>query len=168
MELLEQTVSTVESLLGHGDRPAPISLPLGAWAVALAGDGLALATGHCVFDSAAKVALGAGLVGTVGAMATGIVERRSEGVSVRDHRTGIAAHVTGATLSTGLLAASFVMRLSAGRPSALARGLALAGGGLALANAILTHRLADHHHPQHGRRRLDPRAPLGLHHPVGF
>ena len=163
MELLKQTAETVEGLLGHGDAPTVVSLPLGAWAVAIASDGLALATGVRVFDSAAKLAIGAGLVGTAGAMATGMWERRSGGVTIGEHKGGIAAHVTGSMLSTGLLAASLVMRTGGGRPSALARGLALAGGGIALANAILTHRLAEH--PQHGRGRFDPHSPLGVDHP---
>jgi uncharacterized membrane protein len=163
MELLEHTAETVERLLGHGDAPTPVSLPLGAWAVALASDGLALATGSGVFDSVARIAIGAGLVGTAGAMATGAWERRSDGVTFAEHKSGVAAHAAGAMLSTGLLAASFVMR-AGGRPSRLARGLALAGGGIALANALLTRRIG--HHDEHGRPRLDPRSPLGIPRPT--
>ena len=168
MELLKQTAETVDHLLGHGDAPAPVSLPMAAWAVAVGGDALALATGHKGFDAAATFATGAGLVASAGSLVTGLVERRSGGVTYRGHESGVAAHVVGALASRGLFAASFLMRLRARsrgeRAPALARGLALAGGGLALAHALLTHRLIEHGHDDgHGRARLDPGSPLGLH-----
>jgi uncharacterized membrane protein len=165
MELLKEAAGTVDRLLGHGDAPAPVSLPLAAWAVALAGDGLALATGSRALDAAARYAIGVGLVGSAGAMLTGSLERRSDGVTASEHPSGVAAHAVGAMAATGLLAASLALRVASAsrreRPSAFARGLALAGGGLALANAILTRRLANED-PQ-GRLRLDPDSPLGLH-----
>jgi uncharacterized membrane protein len=164
MELLKQTAATIDSLLGHGDAPSTVSLPLAAWAVAVGSDGLAMATGHRGFETAAKVALGAGLVGSAGSLITGLVERRSGGVRYRGHEAAVAGHVAGSLALRGLFAASFLLRLRAdsrGEPTpALARGLALAGGVAALGNAVLTHRLIEHE--AHGRARLDPHAPLGL------
>jgi hypothetical protein len=170
MELLKETAATVESLLGHGDAPASVSLPLAAWGAAALGDGLAMATGHPGFETAAKVAIGAGLVSGAGSLITGLVERRAGGVGYRGHEAAVAAHVAGSLAVRGLFAASFLMRLRSGRTSDLARGLALAGAGLALGNAVLTHRLMEQEHPEdeHGRARLDPDAPLGLQRgPVG-
>jgi uncharacterized membrane protein len=166
MELLNQAARQVDRLLGHGDAPARVSLPLAAWAAAVAGDGLGLATGSRGFDMGAGCAIGVGLVGSAGAMLTGFVERQSNGVPASEHPAGIAAHAVGALAVGGLFAASLALRVRSAarheRPSALARSLALAGGGLALANAILIQRL---HEPEHaeGRARLDSSAPLGLH-----
>lgn len=171
MELLDRTAATLDHLLGHGDAPGPVSLPLAAWAVAVAGDGLAAATGARALDRLATVATGAGLVASAGSFVTGLVERRSGGVRYRGHEAGVAAHVVGSLGVRGLFAASFLIRLRAGARGepvpALARGLALAGGGLALANALLTHRLMEHGaepDDAQGRARLDPASPLGLHH----
>ncbi len=169
MELLRQTAAAVESLLGHGDAPTAVSLPLAAWAVAVGSDGLAMATGHRGFERAAEVALGAGLVSSAGSLVTGLIERRSGGVRYRGHEAAVVGHVAGSVALRGLFAASFLLRLRAeargeGTP-ALARGLALAGGALALGNAVLTHRLIEREHPDddtHGRARLDPHSPLGL------
>lgn len=168
MELLKQTYAAVDRLLGHGDAPASVSLPLAAWAVAVAGDGLALATGSKALDGLASYAIGAGLIGSAGAMATGAIERRSDGVSASGHEVPVAAHAVGALAVGGLFAASLALRLRDharhARPSGLARGLALAGGAIALGNALLTRRfLHDAHEHTHGRARLDPDAPLGLH-----
>lgn len=166
MELLKQTAETAEHLLGHGDAPARVSLPLAAWAVAAAGDGLAMATGSRALDGLAAYAIGAGLIGSAGSMVTGMVEGRSGGVSYRGHEAGVAAHVAGSVAVPALFAASLAVRLRddarGTRPSALARGLALAGAGLAMANALLTRRLIEHGGAQ-GRARLDPDSPLGLH-----
>ena len=167
MELLKQTAATVDSLLGHGDHPSTVSLPLAAWAAAVGSDALAMATGHRGFETAAKVALGAGLVSSAGSLLTGLVERRSDGVRYRGHESAVIGHLAGSIALRGLFAASFLLRLRAdsrGEPTlALARALALAGGGLALGNAVLTHRLIEHEHESHGRARLDPHSPLGLH-----
>jgi uncharacterized membrane protein len=166
MELLKQMAKDMERLLGHGDAPACVSLPLAAWAIAVAGDGLGFATGVRGFETGAACAIGVGLLGSAGAMLTGMVEQESEGVPASEHPAGIAAHAVGAAAVSGLFAASLALRVrSAVRgesPSALARGLALAGGGLALANALLTQRLVESDH-QHGRARLDTSAPLGMH-----
>jgi uncharacterized membrane protein len=169
MELLKQTAATVEGLLGHGDAPASLSLPLAAWAVAVGSDGLAMATGHRGFETAAKVALGVGLVSSAGSVITGLIERRSGGVRYRGHEAAVVGHVAGSITLRGLFAASFLLRLradSGGEPTpALARGLALAGGAVALGNAVLTRRLIEQEHEDEaqGRGRLDPHSPLGLH-----
>jgi hypothetical protein len=167
MELLNQAATLVDRLLGHGDDPVPVSLPLASWALAVAGDGLGLATGARSFDLGAGCAIGVGLVGSVGAMLTGMVERQSNGVPASEHPAGVAAHALGALGVAGLFAASLALRVRSAsrheRPSDLARGFALVGGGLALANVLLTHRLIKDEH-SHGRARLDPTAPLGLRH----
>ncbi|HEY2155913.1 MAG TPA: DUF2231 domain-containing protein [Isosphaeraceae bacterium] len=166
MELLKETAATVDSLLGHVDAPASVSLPLAAWAVVVGSDAVAMATGHRGFDRAAEVALGAGLISSAGSIVTGLVERRSDGVGFRGHEAAVAGHVFGSLAARGLFAASFLLRLRAqsrGEPTpALARGLALAGGALALGNAVLTHRLIEHEDDAQGRARLDPHSPLGL------
>ncbi len=128
-----------------------------------------MATGNRGFEAAAEVALGAGLVSSAGSIVTGLIERRSDGVRYRGHEAAVAGHVVGSLAVRGLFAASFLLRLRAHsrgeRTPALARGLALAGGALALGNAVLTHRLIEleHEADAHGRARLDPHSPLGLH-----
>jgi uncharacterized membrane protein len=165
MELLKQTASVVDRLLGHGDAPLSVSLPLAAWGATVATDGLAMVTGQPSFDAASRIAIGVGLVGMAGSMATGALEGRSDGVGIRGHEAVVAGHVAGTLAVGGLFAASLALRIAAhGRgepPSPLARGLAFAGAGIALANAILTRRLADDE--PLGRDRLDPATPLGLH-----
>lgn len=147
MELLKETACTVDRLLGHGDNPVPVSLPLAAWTVAIAGDGLAMATGNRGFEAAARYAIGAGLISSAGSMITGIVERRSGEVTAEEHPAGVTAHAAGALAVGGLFAASLFFRVQSAsrheRPSALARGLALAGGALAMANALLTNRMTE-------------------------
>ena len=164
MDFLKSALGAVARLLGHGDAPLPVSLPLGAWSVATLSDGLALTTGHDIYDAAARYAIGVGLAGTAGAMVTGLIERKSEGVTAERHPAGIAAHATGGLLVGGLYIASLALRVRAHeaghRASPIARGLALAGCGMAVANAVMTHRLANE--PK-GRARLDPASPLGLH-----
>src|SRR4051794_9362499 len=111
MELLEQSVSTLEVLLGHGDAPSRVSLPLAAWAVAVAGDGLALATGSRAFDGLTTCAIGAVLIGTAGSAATGILEGRSGEVRTESHKGPVAAHAAGALAVAGLFGASLAVRL---------------------------------------------------------
>lgn len=164
MELLRNALGFVDRLLGHGDHPLPVSLPLGAWGVAAASDALAVATGAPVYDAAARYAIGVGLAGTAGAMVTGMVERRSGRGDAESSPGKVAAHAAGGLGVAGLFVASLAMRASAHRegetaPKA-ARGLALLGGGIALANAILSQRLA---RSPRGRARLDPATPLGRH-----
>jgi uncharacterized membrane protein len=164
MELLKQTACVVDRLLGHGDSPSPVSLPLAAWGATVAGDGLALATGEPSFEAVSRIAIGLGLVGMAGSMVTGALEGRSDGVGIRGHEAVVAGHVAGTLAVGGLFAASLALRIAAHgrgeRPSTLARGMAFAGAGIALANAILTRRLADE--PQ-GRARLDSASPIGMH-----
>jgi len=161
MDRIQEAAGAVEGLLGHGDAPARVTVPMTAWAVAVVGDALAVTTGQTAFDAASRFAIGAGLLSSVGAAVTGL--RAGKGGA---SAAGVAGHAAGALAVGGLFAASLVLRKGAyvrgERPSALARGLALAGGGLAVAEAILARRLAGEGHA-HGRVRLDPDAPLGLH-----
>src|SRR5947209_1684344 len=101
MELLKETAATIDSLLGHGDAPASVSLQLAGWALAVGSDGLTMAMGHRGFETVAKVALGAGLVGSAGSIVTGLVERRSDGVGYRGHEAAVAGHVAGSLASRG-------------------------------------------------------------------
>jgi hypothetical protein len=169
MELLKETAGVVDRLLGHGDTPLPVSLPLAAWGATVAGDGLAMATGEPGFDAVSRIAIGLGLVGMAGSMVTGALERRSDGVGLRGHEGQVAGHVAGTLAVGGLFAASLALRIAAHgrgeRPSPFARGLAFAGAGIALANALLTRSLADDE--PHGRARLDLAAPLGMHSAMG-
>jgi uncharacterized membrane protein len=164
MELLRNALGLVDRLLGHGDHPLPVSLPLGAWGVAAASDALSVATGVPVYDAAARYAIGVGLAGTAGAMVTGLVERRSGRATAESSPGRVVAHAAGSLGVAGLYAASLAMRVGAHHEGestpTVARGLALLGGGIALANAIFSRRFESQ---PRGRARLDPSAPLGLH-----
>jgi len=150
-------------------------------------DALALATGEDRYDDAARISMGIGLVGAVGAAVTGL---RDYGFIDEDQPSHQVAttHGLGNAVATSLFAASFLLRYrdqKAGqRTGSLARGLALAGGSLALYTAWLGGKLvqeygeavkpvmqqrdeAEHESDDEnarGRERLASDSPLGAHH----
>jgi len=173
-------IDKTEELLGHSPHPAIISLPLGAWAVSNACDGLAMATGDGRYDDAASVSMAIGLIGAAGAVVTGLrdysyipEDRPSHGVAT--------THGLGNAVVATLFTTSYILRSrdrAAGRrPGLLARVLGIAGGTLSLYTAWLGGVLVEEYGESvkpvmegqsdddepHGRERLSSNAPLGYH-----
>ncbi len=184
MDPISLVIDKTEELLGHSPHPAIVAVPLGAWTVSNVCDGLALATGERAYDDAARISMAVGLVGAVGAAVTGLrdysfipKDRPSHGVAT--------THGLGNALATSLMTASFIMRVrdhGAGRQASVgSRLLALGAGGISLYTAWLGGKLVeemgeavkpamermkeDEEDHGQGRERLDPSAPLGVHHP---
>jgi len=179
-------IDKTEEILGHSPHPAIVSLPVGAWAVSNICDALALATGEDRYDDTARISMGIGLVGAVGAAVTGL---RDYGFIDEDRPSHQVAttHALGNALAGSLFAASFLLRhrehQAGHRTSTLARGLALAGGSLAIYTAWLGGKLvqeygeavkpvmeqrdaAEHDlddEDARGRERLASDSPLGAH-----
>jgi uncharacterized membrane protein len=187
---IETLIDKTQDLLGHSPHPAVVALPLGAFAVSNACDGLALLTGEDRYDDAARISMAIGLVGAAASVVTGLrdyakipAERPSHAVATR-HALGNAAVGT-------LFAASYVLRehdhLSGRRAGLASRLMGLLGGGLALYTAWLGGVLVENmgeavepymarlqseeqgrghehgHDDTRGRGRLSPAAPLGPH-----
>lgn len=116
--------------LGHPLHPALTDIPLGAWTTAAACD-LITATGKRDLDSAADAALTVGIVGAVGAAATGVADWAD--VSGAQRRIGLA--------HAGFNAAGLVLQVGSllGRRRGMrgAKILSALGFGLALAGAYL-------------------------------
>lgn len=112
---------------GHPLHPAIIAVPLGAWSVSSLLDLWEAATGDKTFSPGADAALGIGLLGSIGAAATGLNDWRHTDGQAR--RVG-ALHGILNLVSIGLFANSWVLRRrgsrSAGICSALS-GFALSG-----------------------------------------
>jgi uncharacterized membrane protein len=174
-------IDKTEELLGHSPHPAIVALSIGAWVVSEVCDGMALATGDCRYDAAARVSMGVGLVGAAGAALTGL---RDYGFIPKDRPSHNVAttHGLGNALVGSLFTGSYILRTrdeQAGRPTgALARLLSLAGSGLALCTAWLGGVLVEEygeavkpvmeHADEHdqdelprGRDRLAAESPLG-------
>ena len=186
MDPITYAIDKVEDLIGHSPHPAIVAVPLGAWTVSNVCDGLAMATGDEAFDDAARISLAVGLVGATGAVLTGL---RDYSHIPRDRESHAVATSHGLfnALASSLMVGSLVLRLrehDKGRKAGVsARLLGLAGGGISLYSAWLGGRLVEEmgegvkpvqdRHPaggiedegdEHGRARLDPEAPLGVHH----
>ncbi|HWE37587.1 MAG TPA: DUF2231 domain-containing protein [Isosphaeraceae bacterium] len=176
---VEPWIDKVEEALGHSPHPAIVALPLGAVVVSNTCDVLGMLTGGEAYDDAARLGLGIGLVGAVGAAVTGL---RDYSFIPRDRpsRPVATTHGIGNGVATALLGASYVLRSldhGAGRrPRLTARLLALAGGGLSLYTAWLGGVLVEEYgeavkpvmerqgdDEESGRDRLDPDSPLGRH-----
>ena len=127
--------------LGHALHPVLTDIPLGAWTVAFALD-LAETCGARRYGPGADAALNIGLVGALGAAATGITDWKE--ISVEARRVGLVHGVLN-TIAAGLYLTSSIQRArgkrQAGRVTALA-GFAVAGvsaslgGHLVYANQI--------------------------------
>jgi uncharacterized membrane protein len=169
-------IDKTEELLGHSPHPAIVPLPIGAWAVSNISDGLALLTGDERYDDVARVSMTVGLVGALGAAATGL---HDYGYIPRERPSHEIAttHGLGNALVGSLFTASYLLRsldAQAGRrTSNLARLLGFAGGSLALYTAwlggVLAHEQGEGVKPMmehqddeaYGRARLGTESPLG-------
>lgn len=181
MDPITALIDKTEEIIGHSPHPAIVTVPIGAWTVSNVADALAFVTGNERFDDVARVSMAVGLVGAVGAAATGL---RDYG-RIPQHRPShkiATTHGLGNALVSSLFVASYIMRTrdqQAGRPTRpLARILGLAGGGLVLYTAWLGGKLVEeygegvkpvmdrmsHDESDHsqGRERLHPETPLGL------
>jgi uncharacterized membrane protein len=181
---VEPLIDKVEDVLGHSPHPAIVMWPLGAVVVSNSCDVIGMMTGSEAYDDAARISLGIGLVGAVGAAVTGLRDYSSIAED-RPSRPVATTHAIGNGVATALFGASYILRSldhGAGRrPRLAARLLALAGGGLSLYTAWLGGVLVEEYgesvkpvmdrqdegggpdgpHEAHGRDRLDPDAPLG-------
>src|SRR4051795_10017916 len=137
---ITSVIDKAEELLGHSPHPAIVAFPLGAWCVSNICDGLALASGERKYDDAARLSLGMGLLGAVGAVATGL---RDYSFIPQDRPSHAIAtqHALGNAVVGTLMASSYILRVrdqARGRRAGLAaRLLALAGGSLSLYTAWL-------------------------------
>lgn len=185
MDPISFVIDKTEELLGHSPHPAIVAIPLGAWTVSNACDGLALATGDSAYDDAARISMAVGLIGAAGAAVTGL---RDYSFIPKDRPSHAVAttHGLGNGLAASLMVASYVMRVkdhAAGRKTGVAaRLLALSGGGISLYTAWLGGKLVEEMGESvkpvmdqlakdeqgqddhgRGRERLDPATPLGAH-----
>lgn len=186
MDPISAAIDKTEELMGHSPHPAIVTVPLGAWTVSNVCDGLGLVTGEDSFDDAARISMAVGLVGAAGAVVTGLRDY-SHIPKDRPSHAVATTHALFNGVVVSLMTASFVIRLrdhDKGRRTSLpARLLGLAGGGLSLYSAWLGGKLVEEmgegvkpvqdkmaHDEElagqegHGRERLDPGAPLGVHH----
>ena len=116
--------------LGHALHPAITDVPVGAWTAAVALDALGEARG-------ARIAIGVGLLGALGAAATGLtdwLDTRND----RQRRLGVV-HATLNGVATALYAASWFAR---GRDPRSGVTLSLAGYALAAVSAMYGGTLA--------------------------
>ena len=174
-------IDAVHDLIGHSPHPAIVMLPLGAWSFSNICDGMALLTGEGKYDDAARLSMGVGLVGAALAAVTGLRDYSAIPKDRPSHSVA-TTHALGNSVAGSLFVASYVMRSAdhhAGRRTSLAaRALALAGGGLSIYTAWLggvlvenygegvepmMERMSAHEGGAHGRERLDPDSPLGVH-----
>jgi uncharacterized membrane protein len=147
MDPITKIIDKTEELLGHSPHPAIVAVPLGAWAVSNMCDGLALATGQCRYDEAARISMGIGLIGAAGAVLTGL---RDYGYIPADrepnHRIATTHGLGNAVVAT-LFTTSYILRdrdrRAGRRPRLAARLLGLAGGGLGLYTAWLGGKLVE-------------------------
>jgi nitrite reductase/ring-hydroxylating ferredoxin subunit/uncharacterized membrane protein len=108
--------------LGHPLHPVLTDIPVGAWTTALALDAMEAVSGREEFGSAADAAIAVGLVGALGAAATGITDwSDTEG---RGRKVGLVHGLLNATATT-LYATSLVMRRGKARRAGM--GLSMLG-----------------------------------------
>jgi len=176
-------IDRVEELLGHSPHPAIVAVPIGAWTVSNVCDGLAMVTGDERYDDAARVSMAIGLIGAVGAIATGLRDYSAIPRERPSHETA-TSHALGNAVVASLFTTSYILRARSHaegrRVGTLARSLALAGGALSLYTAwlggvlveeqgeavkpVMEHDEDGDDHASRGRERLSPSAPLGPHH----
>jgi nitrite reductase/ring-hydroxylating ferredoxin subunit/uncharacterized membrane protein len=119
--------------LGHPLHPAIVSLPLGAWSMAVTLDALeSLGERHNGFKAAADAAVGFGVLSAVAAAAAGMADWKETNGEAR--RVGMV-HAALNTAGLALFAKSWLLRQSDERSAA--HWTARLGIGAALASAIL-------------------------------
>lgn len=191
MDPITTAIDRTEELLGHSPHPAIVALPLGAFAVSNVCDVLGGVTGEERFDDAARLSMGVGLVGAAGAVLTGVRDYGYIPPDREPNHSVATTHGLGNAVVGTLFFTSYVLRSrdhAAGRRTgAMARLLSLAGGALSLYTAWLGGKLVEEYgesvkpvmgqhkdrqeglerDDHHGRERLAPMAPLGLHRSQG-
>ena len=125
-------------LLGHPIHPMLVVYPLGLFSTAVIFDVLYWITGNRDLSTFVFWALGAGLVGALGAAVVGAVDWIAIPKGTRARRIG-ALHGGGNVVVTALFGLSFLMRTggSAYLPSLLPLLLTVVGGAVALFTAWL-------------------------------
>ncbi len=118
--------------LGHPLHPVLTDIPLGAWTAAAVLDVMDAASPDGGYGPGADAAVAVGLVGAVGAAASGLTDWTA--TSGRARKVGIAHGVLNGT-ATLLYLSSFVLRK--GRSRGVARGLAFLGYAISGASAYL-------------------------------
>lgn len=118
--------------LGHPLHPALTDIPLGAWTAAAVLDTMDAADPHGGYTKGADAAITIGLVGALGAAATGITDWQS--TYGRGRQIGMAHALLNGT-ATLLYGASFVLRRR--RSRGIARGLSFLGYAISGLSAYL-------------------------------
>jgi uncharacterized membrane protein len=147
IDMVSQGIDKVEEFLGHSPHPAIVGLPIGAWAVSNVCDVMSMFGGGRPCDDAARLSMGIGLVGAVGAVATGIRDYSFIPKDRQPNHDIATKHALGNAVVGSLFTASYLCRAldyRAGRPASFgARLLGLAGGGLMLYAAWLGGKLVE-------------------------
>ncbi len=140
--------------LGHPLHPVVVGVPIGAWVVAGWYDARSAVTGDAQDEHTADAALRVGIVGAVGAAATGLVQYIDTHGAVRRET---AVHAALNNLALGLFVSSAVLRRRGRRP--LARRLSAAGLGVVGVSGFLGGDIAYRHgvgvRPQAWRAPVD-------------
>ncbi len=118
--------------LGHPLHPAITDLPVGAWTTALALDAIATIRGTEELAPGAETAIGIGLVGAVGAAASGLADWSDTQDSAR--KVGVV-HAVLNVGATALYAASWLLRKQGHQGAG--RGVGLLGFGVLMASTWL-------------------------------
>ena len=126
--------------LGHPLHPVLTDVPIGAWMMAQVFDALGAAHRTRAYDNAASVCITTGLLGAVGAAATGLADWSETG---RDSRRIGFIHGMINIAATGLFLTSALMRRKRKTPAAVAAsstGFAVAMAGAYLGGALVYQR----------------------------
>ncbi len=146
MNPISYVIEKIEELIGHTPHPAIVAVPLGAWTVSNVCDGIAATTGSREFDDAARISMGIGLVGAVGAALTGFHDYAKIPRDRPSHEVA-TTHGLGNALATTLMTASYVLRTidheRGNRPGVATRLLALSAGGLSVYTGWLGGKLVE-------------------------
>ena len=146
MNPISYAIEKIEELIGHSPHPAIVAVPIGAWTVSNICDGLGAATGDKSFDDAARISMGIGLLGAVGAAVTGLHDYAKIPNDQPSHETA-TTHGLGNAVAATLMTGSFILRSleheRGERPGMAARLLGLSAGGLSLYTAWLGGKLVE-------------------------
>lgn len=145
MEMIFNAIDKIEETLGHSPHPAMTDVPVGAWVVSGISDVMGVLTGRKAYDDCARVSMGIGLVGAVGAAITGLRDYSFIPLDRQPSHEIATRHALNNAVAGTLYTASYLLRSrseQAGRrTSFLARLLGLAGAGVAVYSAGLGGKL---------------------------